>query len=41
VTYAGHLLYHYAGDDKPGDTIGAGIPSWDALSPTGTPVHAT
>jgi predicted lipoprotein with Yx(FWY)xxD motif len=41
VTYAGHLLYHYAGDGAPGSTIGAGIPSWDALSPAGTPVHAS
>jgi predicted lipoprotein with Yx(FWY)xxD motif len=41
VTYAGHLLYYYAGDGKPGDTIGAGIPSWDALSPAGAPVHSS
>jgi predicted lipoprotein with Yx(FWY)xxD motif len=41
VTYAGHLLYFYSGDGKPGDTFGAGIPSWDAVSPTGTTVHAS
>ncbi len=41
VTYAGHLLYFYAGDGKPGDTLGAGVPSWDAIAPTGTPVHAS
>jgi predicted lipoprotein with Yx(FWY)xxD motif len=41
VTYAGHLLYFYAGDGKPGDTIGAGIPSWDAISPAGTAIHAS
>ena len=35
VTYAGHLLYSYSGDAKPGDTIGASIPSWAAVSPTG------
>jgi predicted lipoprotein with Yx(FWY)xxD motif len=40
VTYAGHLLYFYAGDSKPGDTNGVGIPSWDAISPTGTAIHA-
>jgi predicted lipoprotein with Yx(FWY)xxD motif len=40
VTYAGHLLYHYAGAGAPGDTNGAGIPSWDAVSPTGALVHA-
>jgi predicted lipoprotein with Yx(FWY)xxD motif len=40
LTYAGHLLYYYAGDSKPGDTNGAAIPSWDAVSPTGAPLHA-
>jgi predicted lipoprotein with Yx(FWY)xxD motif len=40
LTYAGHLLYSYAGDTKPGDTNGAAIPSWDAVSPTGAPLHA-
>jgi predicted lipoprotein with Yx(FWY)xxD motif len=40
VTYAGHLLYFYSGDAKPGDTIGASIPSWGAVSPTGAAVHA-
>ena len=40
VTYNGHLLYFYSGDGNPGDTLGAAIPSWDAVSPTGTPVHA-
>ena len=39
VTYAGHLLYLYAGDAKPGDTIGASIPSFAAVSPTGDPIH--
>ena len=40
VTYAGHLLYFYSGDAKPGDTIGASIPSWAAVSPTGEAIHA-
>jgi len=40
LTYAGHLLYTYAGDAKPGDTNGASVPSWDAVSPTGAPIHA-
>jgi predicted lipoprotein with Yx(FWY)xxD motif len=40
VTYAGHLLYFYSGDGKPGDTIGASIPSWAAVSPAGSGVHA-
>jgi predicted lipoprotein with Yx(FWY)xxD motif len=38
VTYAGHLLYFYSGDSKPGDTFGAGIPSWAAVSPGGSSV---
>ena len=40
LAYAGHLLYYYAGDTKPGDTNGASIPSWDAVSPAGAPIHA-
>jgi len=40
VTYAGHLLYFYSGDAKPGDTIGASIPSWAAVSPTGAAIRA-
>ncbi len=40
VTYAGHLLYYYSGDAKPGDTIGASIPSWAAVSPTGAAIRA-
>jgi predicted lipoprotein with Yx(FWY)xxD motif len=41
VTYAGHLLYYYAGDAKAGDTFGAAIPSWGAVSPSGTSIHAS
>jgi predicted lipoprotein with Yx(FWY)xxD motif len=40
VTYAGHLLYYYAGDSQPGDTTGARIPKWAAVSPTGAAIHA-
>jgi predicted lipoprotein with Yx(FWY)xxD motif len=40
VTYAGHLLYFYSGDGKPGDTIGASIPNFAAVSPAGNAVEA-
>ena len=39
VTYNGHPLYTYAGDQKPGDTNGEGLnqfgAKWYALSPAG------
>jgi predicted lipoprotein with Yx(FWY)xxD motif len=39
VTYGGHPLYYYAGDQKPGDTTGQGLNQfgapWDVLSTTG------
>jgi predicted lipoprotein with Yx(FWY)xxD motif len=39
VTYAGHPLYTYAGDAKPGDVNGQGLDQfgaeWDALPPSG------
>jgi predicted lipoprotein with Yx(FWY)xxD motif len=38
VTYNGHLLYFFAGDQAPGDTNGVGIPSWYALDPTGNAI---
>ena len=45
VTYNGHPLYLYAGDQKPGDTNGQGITGfgggWFALSPAGNMVSAT
>lgn len=41
ISNAGHLLYFYSGDAKPGDTIGASIPSWGAVSPAGVAIHAT
>lgn len=42
VTYAGHPLYTYAGDAKPGDVHGQGLDQfgaeWYALTPDGRPV---
>ncbi|HVW32014.1 MAG TPA: hypothetical protein VHL53_05705, partial [Acidimicrobiia bacterium] len=38
VTYAGHLLYTYAGDAAPGDVKGISIPGWYPVSPTGDKV---
>jgi predicted lipoprotein with Yx(FWY)xxD motif len=42
VTYNGHPLYLYAGDQKPGDTNGQGLTQfgggWFALSPAGNQV---
>jgi predicted lipoprotein with Yx(FWY)xxD motif len=39
VTYAGHPLYTYAGDDKPGDVQGQGLDQfgaeWYVLAPSG------
>jgi predicted lipoprotein with Yx(FWY)xxD motif len=39
VTYNGHPLYYYAGDQKPGQTAGEGLnqfgASWDVLSTSG------
>jgi|GraSoiStandDraft_16_1057320.scaffolds.fasta_scaffold285446_2 predicted lipoprotein with Yx(FWY)xxD motif len=39
VTYAGHPLYYYVGDRKPGDTNGQGLnqfgAKWYVLSPAG------
>jgi predicted lipoprotein with Yx(FWY)xxD motif len=44
VTYAGHPLYRYIGDSKPGQTNGEGLQDfgaeWDALSPTGKQVES-
>ena len=44
VTYNGHPLYLFAGDNKPGDTNGEGSTAfggtWDALSAAGGPVSA-
>ena len=42
VTYNGHPLYYYAGDQKPGDTNGQNLDQfgaeWYVLSPAGTKV---
>ena len=42
VTYGGHPLYLYQGDQKPGDTNGQGLTAfgggWFTLSPSGTQV---
>jgi predicted lipoprotein with Yx(FWY)xxD motif len=42
VTYNGHPLYLYSGDQAAGDTNGQGLTdfggSWDALTPAGDPV---
>jgi predicted lipoprotein with Yx(FWY)xxD motif len=39
VTYRGHPLYYYAGDDEPGDTTGQGLDQfgakWFVLAPSG------
>jgi predicted lipoprotein with Yx(FWY)xxD motif len=39
VTYAGHPLYYYVGDRKPGDVLGQGLNQfggeWYALRPSG------
>ena len=44
VTYAGHPLYRYVGDTKPGQTNGEGSQEfgagWDVLAPTGKKIEA-
>jgi predicted lipoprotein with Yx(FWY)xxD motif len=44
VTYAGHPLYRYVLDQKPGDTTGEGLQdfgaSWDVLSPMGKKIES-
>jgi predicted lipoprotein with Yx(FWY)xxD motif len=44
VTYAGHPLYFFTGDQKPGDVTGQGSQTfgagWDALRPTGQKVES-
>ena len=45
VTYAGHPLYGFQGDSKPGDTTGQGNPGfgapWYVLSPAGNEITTT
>lgn len=39
VTYNGHPLYHFSGDQAPGDTHGQGIGGiWFVVSPAGDPI---
>ncbi|HEU5215769.1 MAG TPA: hypothetical protein VFU30_09535 [Gaiellaceae bacterium] len=42
VTYAGHPLYRYLGDSRPGDSTGEGLldfgAEWDVLSPAGSKI---
>jgi predicted lipoprotein with Yx(FWY)xxD motif len=40
ITYHGHLLYYFAGDQAPGDTNGIGIPDWYAVAPDGEAIEA-
>lgn len=43
LTYAGHPLYYFVGDSKPGDTTGQGLQNfgggWDVLTPAGQKVE--
>lgn len=45
VTYNGHPLYRFAGDQKPGDTSGQGVNAfgakWYVLSPSGSQLTAS
>jgi predicted lipoprotein with Yx(FWY)xxD motif len=45
VTYAGHPLYRFVGDTKPGQTTGEGLTdfgaAWDAIAANGRPVEPT
>lgn len=39
VTYHGHLLYYFAGDQAPGDSNGTSVPSWYAVRPDGSAIE--
>ena len=45
VTYNGHPLYYYAGDQKAGDTNGQGLDAfgrgWDVVSPAGSKIEGS
>jgi predicted lipoprotein with Yx(FWY)xxD motif len=44
VTYAGHPVYRFAGDTRPGQTTGEGLQDfgagWDAITPAGKNIEA-
>jgi len=44
VTYAGHPLYRYVADSKPGQTTGEGLTlfggGWDVLAPSGKKIES-
>ena len=43
VTYAGHPLYHYVGDHRPGQVLCQAVPefggTWYVLAPSGHAIH--
>jgi predicted lipoprotein with Yx(FWY)xxD motif len=39
ITYHGHLLYYFSGDQAAGDTNGIGIPDWYAVDPAGNAIE--
>jgi predicted lipoprotein with Yx(FWY)xxD motif len=39
ITYHGHLLYYFVGDQAPGDINGVGIPDWYAVDPAGNAIE--
>jgi predicted lipoprotein with Yx(FWY)xxD motif len=43
VTYAGHPLYHYVGDHRPGQVLCQAVPefggTWYVVAPSGHAIH--
>ena len=43
VTYAGHPLYRYVGDRRPGQVLCQGVPefggTWYVVAPSGNAIH--